>query len=1450
MNESNNHEKEIDIDAEELLFKANEFQVNHDFDLAIEEYDKALNFYKSQHLTEEIERVNHLIDQCYEQKSEYLTTIPLTTTDEDVGGKREELPEKVKQFEALKLSEESFQLQIAKLVDEAERLDREFDVDMKKSFKEGEIAQNPPYLKMIEIYEEVRELLLNKGWLDKVEIYSKQIELCNDKLNKYEKLSELHEKKAQETTVSIKIYEQTKPEETIKLIKASDRVHKELEEKELENYIAKLVDKAENIAREYELSMKQAIKEGKLVEQCAYPEVIEIYQKCQTILKDQDWVKQAAVYAKQVQIYKEKMEKDKKLRKIEEEKANKQREFEESLKKVETEGIPKEEEKAEKVPTEEDLLKAKIANLVNKAESMAKKYEFALRQGKFEEDCPYEEIIQIYKECKKLLIEKKWMDQARIYSNQIEIYEKKLENDKKLRDIERQKVQKQKEFEESLKLGNIRQIKTSLKPTKDKLSKEEEDFNQQILELIDSAEKLVRDFDSILKRKIKEGKIHTNIEKVDEAIHIYENVIKLMNKKGWVTQSLEFRNQISLLEEKKENVKRLADIEVSKAKREQEISEMLKVHKTDDTKKIQKLEELMLRRKETEKTFESALNLVEKAESLVNEYETNLREGTYDDISPYPRAIEIYSQAIKIFEKAGWEEEAKKLENTRKLYDDKKIKDEKLRTLRAGGVIQDLDSHTFSDLTEDILSKKMIELKEERDRKEKLNLANELLQRLKEVDAKAKKYETAIEEDILKVEANPYEEIIEVYNEVKSEFERIGWREETMRMQESIEYYKRKLEEDLEIRENRKRWREDNKLKERGYTLMEKASAALENRNYDEAESIYTNASRIFESIASTFELEKINNALKTIGDIRKSLAEEERKQKEYEQTKEKEYKQRKQYLLREAEQKRLEAEKLTKQELIERLSKEEKNKKAQEIMEMIEEAEQIVKDYEKQIKNGEIPVECPYNKVIGIYSLAKEKFQAMEWQNYVKSMDETIEHYKFKLEKDNQLRIDIIEGEKQLEIEKEEQEKRIMESIKQAEEIEKKKQLKKARRIEKEQQVQQQKERAFDLIELANLELSNNQFQKVIELYQKAKEIFDNIEWKEGVLTVQDSIELVIEKEKEFQKEQALLKKKEEEQSLYEKYLEDELKRIQAIKKIEEEQKLKQKKEIEKERKAQTEISNKAYYSIEEGVLLVIRKEFQQAREKFNQAKQIFESLEWESETKRISEELIPMLEKEEIREKEILKIRGRRKEEEKLLQEYLKKVDLEKAERKERKKQKRAQVVKKRYKEKLKIAQTLIDDYRYNEALIALSKERVKLERSNKVDELDEINSMIKIIEEKSEVPLVTSISFKHIQENSHFVNAYKAIDDAHISIKDNNIMRAISLLNEALFHFFELEVDGVLTRNIENKINSLKLQIQDEKRVKIPKISERKEDKGKSILEEIARRRKERRNKLKKL
>ncbi len=95
-----------------------------------------------------------------------------------------------------------------------------------------------------------------------------------------------------------------------------------------------------------------------------------------------------------------------------------------------------------------------------------------------------------------------------IYNEQIKFYHEKLEKDKKLREIEAQKVQKQKEFEELHKINEIDTIKAvilSLNKEEEILNfeenkKEKHEESKEIFNMISNAERIAKKYEQEIKR--------------------------------------------------------------------------------------------------------------------------------------------------------------------------------------------------------------------------------------------------------------------------------------------------------------------------------------------------------------------------------------------------------------------------------------------------------------------------------------------------------------------------------------------------------------------------------------------------------------------------------------------------------------------------------------------------------------------------------------------------------------------------------------------------------------------------------------------------------------------------------------------------------------------------------------------------------------------------------------
>ena len=425
--------------ANERLEQAKNLIETYEFDEAILIYDDAIQLYRKMNNDSKIEGVYELIDKCYAQKAKFLIHGPKGEVSE---AKMKSVPETdiepvsveqkkfkadgvrvqtIKEFEELKLREQLISNRAYELIEKASKLANVYDFE--RATKLFNDAIN--YFKDINWEHEIKKIqkLIEHLEKDKEDFLHK----VEEKREKDEKRRELEaEKVALLENKAMKIRELEEKDR----MKRIEELEKKKQDKEaFQKEITEMVDKAERIAREYEVG----IKHGNFDLECQYPKVIEIYTDIHKKLINRGWTDQSIIYKRQIEIYQEKLEKDRKLRKVEAGKIEKQREYEEMLKvrkekpkistDIESSTFDKYEYKKE---FKKELIQKEISSLVDKAIRLAREYESAIRRGNTEMESPYPEIIEIYTKVRDIVLESGLNDQAERYNKQIQFYRKKL----------------------------------------------------------------------------------------------------------------------------------------------------------------------------------------------------------------------------------------------------------------------------------------------------------------------------------------------------------------------------------------------------------------------------------------------------------------------------------------------------------------------------------------------------------------------------------------------------------------------------------------------------------------------------------------------------------------------------------------------------------------------------------------------------------------------------------------------------------------------------------------------------------------------------------------------------------------------------------------------------------------------------------------------------------------
>ncbi|MFX1266606.1 MAG: hypothetical protein ACFFAK_01430 [Promethearchaeota archaeon] len=326
--EKEEDKKEIFNKAYEIIEKGKEFMNMEKFEEALDKYDEAIEVFQKINNNDEIERVNILIEKCYNKKAEYLRR----SKKESVS-----IQESIKTKAQTELSEEQLKQQRIIAFEEAKKREEEIS---SKAFeilgKASELAEIHQYDQAINLYLRGATLFEDISWSNeskKVRNTIEQLEKQKAKFNADMEIRRGQEEKMLEDQKAAEMIEKAQIEEQIRLQAQAEKIadieKRKIEEELFKTQITEMIDNAEKLAREYDLAMKKAIKKGYLLENCVYPEVIAIYEGVKKKIEEKGWIDQAKIYTNQIKHYEDLLVKDRKLRQVEAQKLEKQKQYEE-----------------------------------------------------------------------------------------------------------------------------------------------------------------------------------------------------------------------------------------------------------------------------------------------------------------------------------------------------------------------------------------------------------------------------------------------------------------------------------------------------------------------------------------------------------------------------------------------------------------------------------------------------------------------------------------------------------------------------------------------------------------------------------------------------------------------------------------------------------------------------------------------------------------------------------------------------------------------------------------------------------------------------------------------------------------------------------------------------------------------------------------------------------------
>ncbi len=1361
--------------ADLLIVKALELVNDKQFDAALDIYDDAIKILKNLRKSSDIEKVSELIGDCYNRKADFLrkqkilTTKETITSQQEPGGKMSELElkaQKIRAFEDAKRKENEKSNQAYELIGKATELKnlRQYDETL-KLFEESVLL-----FEEINWMNEVKKI---KTMIEQVEIEKERFLLGLQHIKAREQ-QELETKKQQE----IQLIERANIEEQIKQQTQAEKLREQVERKQedaiFQSEISAMVDYAEKLAREYDLSVKKGIKKGMLVEECIYPTVIKIYEELKQKVNEKGWKDQVGIYYNQISHYHTLIEKDKKLRQIETKKLQKQKDFGEAqkIKKVtlvsEVNEVQLTQLKEQRKRKDEiKKFRENIENSVKEAEKMAREYDSYFRKaakaGNLNFDSQYPEIIRIFTEVRDKVLAKGWNDDAVIYSTHIRKYSELFDKEKKVREIEAKKDEEKKGYEDFQKVQKDGFDAEKLRQFEAQKTKEydEKRFQEEIVNLVDKAEKMARDYEVAMKKALKEGKLIKDSPYL-EVIEIYTDLRKKILEKGWTEQGLIYANQIKIYQQKLEKDKKLREIEYKKTLKQEEFEKAQKALKKGeivgvDVDKLKKLEELTKHEGRFEREIDEE---VDNAEKTAREYELAIKNGQFEKECPYLEIAETYKKIREKVSVRGWKDESEIYGNQIKLYREKDEKDKRLRELETGKLKRQIEFEESLKAMKKTKPLRYQELEplESKDR-EIEEMTKKAMNLIDEAESDVRSYELSLKKDIL-IYKSPYEQAILNYEKARKLFQKIGWKEEALRLMGTINFYK-----DKKIKDDNLRALEQQKLE-----------ASKQKIKITPKKEVFVHEQRII-------DFEKLKVA---------------------------------------------------------------KSKESEEILNIINRAERLAQEYEIKKKDGILNIESPFKDIINLYKKAKLEFKRIGWTEQANQLENKMNYYQDKSNADKRLRT--LEAQKSSK--QEEQIKKRKIETKLAKEAEEELLRLKVQALEVKRksamEYESKKDQAFHFMDLAKKELKLNNFEKAVSYYKESQKLFAEIKWSEGIRMIKESINVIKLKKERIEREAKLTEAKKVEKLKLKDQIEEQISKAKDLHDLQQDQRRREILAIQEEKEREREISEKAYRFLEEGTKLKDNKKFEEAYEKYILGRDMFKKIGWEREVSRINNDLLFILKKEMKQTEKLKDYQQKKVEEKRELEELLKDADEKQKEldkiRKEEKRKQRAKLIQ----IERDSANDLIKKLKYNEGILALRKVIKKIENTDLNKLIKEMNKQIEVLENASQVPIITNVNLDRDENLDKFKLAYQALDKAQISLSRNSFMRAITELNEAIFNLKETKIGIRFLSAIEAKINTYKKELDIKKtpkpRIEVPKVE------SDDIRVKIAKRREERRRKIK--
>ncbi|MFX1239768.1 MAG: hypothetical protein ACFFA7_00810 [Promethearchaeota archaeon] len=1096
------YEQNIQNEAFSYIDAAKIFEKDRKFDLAIKNYEKAVELLDSIGWDLQTQNIQSIIEKLKRDKIEFETplmekTVPLSSDIEQQKIRLEKEAELKKdrlvEYEDKKRREEEIQLKAFNLIDIGNRLERE------KRYDDA----------IVKLTQAV-QLLRSIEWDSYIEPISNLIENVKNKKKRDELSIQLKEKRQRDLKTLQDSINQKQKDQFIDSAKLLEKKRRDYEEekkkqKEKEEDLFKILDRADDVLKEKN-----------------FDEAIDIYYKALPILTDlgPGWKPYRTMVQNTISNV-EKLKSSQLTKEYDEQKKLEERNREElEFQKQITYQINKERERLKK---KEIVIKDHEEEIKLFEQKKNTAFEFLNSAIEFLNKSDYDNAILKYLRAGNIFAEIQWTDEIPIIEESI-------------RDVEELKrkrfISKQQELKEEI-----------------SRQKEEEEFQKQISKYLQMERKQIKTKKIELKEREKETKFReerrkagfklleeaqNNVKKgkFDEAIEILQYAINFFAEAQWYNEINLIQNAIVEIENKKKDreiqnqIKFQAELEREKQEKvfQDSILKEMKVQRQNLLKR-----EIFLREKEKELAYreqkkQEAFDLLERARDMLSQ-------------KKFDEALQIYYNVANFFAQIQWTEEIPIIKQAIFSIEEKRRQDKiNKQNLLQNSIKKEADDRAFVEL---------IKYQTEREKKDFLK-EKERIEKQKQLStqnlAKQQKAFGLIENAGRFLEDENFENSLTNYSKAIDILKEIGWEERylilltdtiqaikikqkekelekqkdfeiSLKLQKEEELFQKKItdymfkeqeklkEKKIEIRKREDLEKYMEKRKSEAFEIMDNAQDLLIQGEYDKSIETYIDAELILNEI--NFPTSSVREMISKIQEKKRDKDLNQFKEIELKTKREKENELFQKQIL-----KKIEFEQTKMREKQEVLKKQEELRLIQE--QEKEKAFKILEEAQKQIDQEN------YDKTIELYNNAIDIFSTIQWEDEIELIQNSIIVVENK-KKESEIRK---QQELQYAIEKDQQEKIFQENLIKEMKIKseelKRKQIK-LREKEQEQDYRENKKgEAFNILEKAQNYIALRKFDEAIELYNNVANIFAQIQWVEEIPMIMNAIKEIEEEKRE----------------------------------------------------------------------------------------------------------------------------------------------------------------------------------------------------------------------------------------------------------------------------------------------------------------------------------------------